>query len=143
MNLFWQPRNRVFHVLQNSHAHSGLDEGADEIRHVLLPFNRCGDRRHHIRFCSGAYGPEAGLDKPRIFPVLVPLMVTGEFIWMGFSTSRMPEPRTRRLKKTGDFKRPLIRGVCHHRLCGVYLLLYTAFSGEMKPVIWRAYGGAL
>ena len=78
----------------------------------------------------------------RIFPVLVPLMVTGGIHMDGFldvtdaRASHAPAEKKLEILKdphTGAFA---IIG------CGVYLLLYTAFFGEMKPVILAAYGGS-
>ena len=67
----------------------------------------------------------------RIFPVLVPLMVTGGIHMDGFldvtdaRASHAPAE-----KKTGDFKRPSYRGVCHHRLRGLSASLHGVFRGN-------------
>lgn len=79
----------------------------------------------------------------KILPVLVPLIVTGGIHMDGFldvtdaRASHAPVEKKLEILKdphTGAFA---IIGCC------VYLLLYVAVFGEMKPVLLGAYGGIL
>lgn len=77
----------------------------------------------------------------KIVPVLVPLMVTGGIHMDGFldvvDARASHAPREKKLEilkdpHTGAFA---IIG------CGIYLLLYLAVFGEMRPALLPAYGG--